>query len=613
MRCGGSVWLIGDDQQLAAIGAGGILRDIQAVHGADRLTELHRFDDRAEAAASLALRDGRHEALGFYLDRQRVHVGDPATTTEQLFSAWQADRDRGLDSLMLAPTRDLVAQLNRRARTHHLHNTSPGREVELADGNRASAGDVIITRRNDRRLRITATDWVKNGDRWTVLHVAQDGALKVRHRQNGRPVTLPPGYAGTADELGYATTVHGAQGVTVATMHGLATGAESRQQLYTMLTRGRSANHVYLPVVGDGDPHTILRPENNELRTASELLEQILARDATPPSATTLQREQHDPAILLGRATARYLDALHVAAEHLADPQMISSLDHDADQLISGLTREAAWPALRARLLLLMCDDADPLVELRNAAQQLELDTADDRAAVLDWRLDDTRLHNSPAPLPWLPGIPDRIANSPEWGPYLAARAQLITDLADQVRAYSEAATWAAEQDRVLPAGLIADLRVWHAAMQVEPADLRPTGPKQRSVLARTWHDRLNRRLGTHDTPQDQQWTELLAEQIPNLINDSFLPSLTNRLQNLDRAGLDTISLVQSATAKGSLPDDHPAAALWWRILDELPIRLPNHPDHRPPPGAPAPGATRHRQQPYRALKTPPSTIGPSR
>ena len=174
VRCGGSVRLIGDDQQLAAIGAGGVLRDIQTVHGADRLTELHRFQDPAEAAATLALRDGRPEALGFYLDRQRVHVGDPATTTEQLFTAWQADRDRGLDTIMLAPTRDLVTQLNQRARTHRLHNTSPGREVELADGNRASAGDVIITRRNDRRLRITATDWVKNGDRWTVLHVTQD-------------------------------------------------------------------------------------------------------------------------------------------------------------------------------------------------------------------------------------------------------------------------------------------------------------------------------------------------------------------------------------------------------------------------------------------------------
>ncbi len=45
---GGSVRLIGDDQQLAAIGAGGILRDIKQVHGALQLTELHRFTDPAE-------------------------------------------------------------------------------------------------------------------------------------------------------------------------------------------------------------------------------------------------------------------------------------------------------------------------------------------------------------------------------------------------------------------------------------------------------------------------------------------------------------------------------------------------------------------------------------
>jgi ATP-dependent exoDNAse (exonuclease V) alpha subunit len=55
---GGSVRLVGDDQQLAAIGAGGVLRDIEITHGALRLTELHRFTDPAEAAATLALRDG---------------------------------------------------------------------------------------------------------------------------------------------------------------------------------------------------------------------------------------------------------------------------------------------------------------------------------------------------------------------------------------------------------------------------------------------------------------------------------------------------------------------------------------------------------------------------
>ena len=608
---GGSVRLIGDDQQLAAIGAAGVLRDIQAMHGADRLTELHRFQDPAEAAASLALREGRPEALGFYLDRQRVQVGDPTTTTEQLFTAWQADRDRGLDTIMLAPSRDLVAQLNQRARSHRLKSTRPGREVQLADGNQASAGDVIISRQNDRRLRVSATDWVKNGDRWTVLDVTETGALQVQHASNGRIVTLPRGYVGTATQLGYATTVHTAQGVTVDTMHGLATGTEDRQLLYTMLTRGSTANHLYLPVVGDGDPHAILRPENIHLRTATELLEQTLARDASPASATTMQKQQRDPAIQLGDATARYLDALHIAAEHVASRQLITDLDHEADQLINGLTNEATWPALRTRLLLLAADDTDPIATLRDAAQQRELDSAADCAAVLNWRLDDTRLRSPATPLPWLPGIPTHIVRDPGWGPYLAARARLITDLADQVRTAERADTpyWAVERRSLPSADLVAEIQVWRAATHVQPADLRPTGARQPGLLARTWQLRLEQQLVAADIAQDQQWTNLLMKRIPNLIKDSFLPSLVGRLESLERSGFDAASLVRSAAAKGSLPDDHPAAALWWRILDELPP-LKRGNSHQPTPAMARPGAPKFGREPYRPTRGP-RTHGP--
>ena len=133
---GGSIRLVGDDQQLAAIGAGGVLRDIQASYGAVRLTELHRFSDPAEAAASIAVRDGRPEALGFYLDRRRVHVGDPTTTLDAVFNGWQNDRSRGLDAIMLAPTRELVSRLNQQARNHRLADTTPSQEIELGDGNR---------------------------------------------------------------------------------------------------------------------------------------------------------------------------------------------------------------------------------------------------------------------------------------------------------------------------------------------------------------------------------------------------------------------------------------------------------------------------------------------
>jgi conjugative relaxase-like TrwC/TraI family protein len=490
---GASVRLVGDDQQLASIGAGGVLRDIQASHGAVRLSELHRFTDPAEAAATLASRDGRPDALGFYLDRRRVHIGDPTTTLDAVFNAWQTDRNHGLDAIMLAPTRDLVSRLNQRAQDHRLAGATPGPEVELADGNKASVGDLIITRANDRRLRISATDWVKNGDRWTILDLTGTGDLRVRHARNGHTVTLPAGYVSTATELGYATTVHAAQGVTADTMHGVVIGEESRQQLYTMLTRGRSSNHLYVSVVGDGDPHAVIQPDNIQLRTATELLQQVLGRDGSPRSASTLQQEQQDPAVRLGAAVTRYLDALHLAAEQIAGPQIVANLDQNADRMLNGLTGEPAWPTLRSHLLLLAAGGADPVTELLYAATTRDLTSADDQAAVIDSRIHEMNEVAGGGPLPWLLGIPHGLATDSNWGAYLKARSQLVAELVDQVRrnAVTEAPAWAAQRHTPVPAELIADIQVWRGATQVDPSDLRPTGSPQPSNAARACQQQL--------------------------------------------------------------------------------------------------------------------------
>ena len=553
---GGSVRLVGDDQQLAAIGAGGVLRDIEASYGAVRLSELHRFTDPAEAAATLALRDGRPEALGFYLDRRRVHVGDRTTTLDAVFNAWQSDRNQGLDSIMLAPTRELVRSLNQRARNHRLAGDTPGRQVELPDGNLGSVGDLIITRSNDRRLRVTATDWVKNGDRWTILNLDGTGALTVRQIRNGRTIRLPAAYVHKSVELGYATTVHTAQGVTADTMHGVVTGEESRQQLYTVLTRGHTDNHIYVTVVGDGNPHTMIQPDSLHPRTATELLEQILARDAIPQSATTLHWEQHDPAARLGTAAACYLDALHLAAEHLAGPEMVASRDHAADSLPKGLTG---------------------------------------------------------GPLPWLPGIPDRIAADPNWGPYLDARSHLVAQLADQIHLNTEvdAPAWAHAS---VPAELIADVQVWRAATRVDPGDVRPTGPRQLDYVARIFQERLDQRLAAPDTDADLRWRQLLAREAPRATADPFLPELAERLSNLTRAGFDATLLVRSAAAVGSLPDDHPAAALWWRILDQLPETPNQEPAAQGAFQPIGPTITTPRaRQPCMPRSAPPPAFGPSR
>jgi hypothetical protein len=367
---GASVRLIGDDQQLAAIGAGGVLRDIKNIHGALHLTELQRFTDPAEAVASLILRDGDPSALGFYFDHGRVHVGDLVKITDDAFTAWVQDRAVGLDAIMLAPTRELVAELNRRAREHRRASVPAGQEVRLGDGNRASVGDMIITRANDRRLRLSVTDWVKNGDRWTITRIYRSGGLTVRHTRSRLTARLPIDYVQTSTGLGYATTIHSAQGVSADTMYGLLSGQESRPQLYTMLTRGRHANHIYLQVVGDSDPHSIIQPDTLSPRTPTEILEQILARDEASLSASSMLRELNDPAAWLFQAVERYTDALHVAAEQLVGPQTVAELDQ-ADQYPPGLTTEPAWPTLRAHLIALAAETGQhPLRPLADSSQR---------------------------------------------------------------------------------------------------------------------------------------------------------------------------------------------------------------------------------------------------
>jgi hypothetical protein len=492
---GASVRLVGDDQQLAAIGAGGVLSEIQQSHGALRLTELHRFTNPAEAAASLALREGHPRSIDFYLDHGRVHVGDLATTTEDAFNAWVSDRAAGHDTIMLAPTRHLVAELNRRARAHRLDHSEAAAEVSLADGNRASVGDVIITRSNDRRLRLTATDWVKNGDRWTITRIGRRGDLTVRHNRSHLTVRLPADYVQASTGLGYATTIHAAQGVTADTMHGLSTGQESRQQLYTMLTRCRHANHLYLQVVGDGDPHSIIRPDTISPRTPTETLQQILARDEAPVSASTMLRELSDPAARLFQAVQRYTDGLHVAAEQLLGPQIVQTLDTRANQVVPHLTNEPSWSTLRAHLLNLAAESGEhPLLHLQTAAAGRELHTAGDMAAVLYWRLPELMPTNR-GPLPWLPGIPEMLHAHPVWGAYLTKRSQLVADLADQVQDHASQSdgppAWAAAGRH--PTALIGEITVWRAANGINPHDPRPTGGTQLETLPALWKQRLDR------------------------------------------------------------------------------------------------------------------------
>lgn len=600
---GASVRLVGDDQQLSSISAGGVLRDIAHETGALALSHVVRFartpGGRAEAAASLALREGDPAALAFYLDHGRVHVGDVATATEQAFTDWRADREAGRDAIMLAPTREVVAGLNERARADRLATqaalaqqaTRPGRlwrtpprasalprDVRLADGARASVGDTVITRHNARTLAIGRTEWVKNSDRFVITAVCRDGSLRVRHLPTRRRVTLPADYVGRWVTLGYATTVHTAQGVTAEVTRLVATGAEARQLLYVGMTRGQLANHLYLAVAGEGDPHEVIGRDALLPPTAADLLARVLARDDAPDSATTAQRAATDPSTQLAEAVARYHDALGMAAAARLGEQELARLDTAVEQVVPGVTGEPAYPALRQMLALIAVDGPDPIQALRRAAARRELTTADDKAAVLHWRLDATS-GRAGRPLPWLPAVPAALASDRTWGAYLAGVtgwiAQLRGQIDDTARSWTSvtAPAWAVPLAGAHYPELIADLAVWRAAIGADSRDPGLLGPPQYMVAEQRYADQLGKRLNAvlgDPASITARWEPLARSVEPRVLTDPYWPQLAARLDTAGHAGLDIATLAARVGHERPLPDDMPAAAWWWRIAGHL-------------------------------------------
>jgi len=573
---------LGDPKQLPAIEAGGGAADMTDATEGHTLTLSHvvRFATPGEGAASLGVREGDPAALGFYLDHGRIHSGSDATTHHDAYTGWASDYRSGRDTIMLAANHKVVGELNQRARADRLARSGApaGPECVLADELRASVGDTIATRHNAPRLRLPEGDWVRNGYRWIVSTVHDDGSLTVTHLRSGRElghtVILPPQYVRRWVRLGYAATIDSAQGVTADTCHVAFTGYESLAQFYVAMTRGAHANHAYVPTTLDGSEASFYSEPAVFPRTATEVLLRVLGRDTQKTSAHTALRDALDPDRRIGRALDIYLDALGLAAENALGDDGLARIDAAAERIYAGLTDCLAYPILRQHLAVIALIGEDPITALDDAAAARELDTADDVAAVLDWRLDPTGAHSHGAgPLPWAPGLPHGLDPDTTSG-HLTARRRIVADLAGQIRAHTATWTpatapwWARPLIGTNP-HLVADLAVWRASLHIDDRDLRPTGPTRYIHRERAQQQLLDARVtntaGDLNLPA-HTWEPVIKQINDRIPTDPWWTVLADRLDTAARAGLDITTLLTHAAAQRPLPDDMPAAALWFRL-----------------------------------------------
>ena len=270
---------VGDPEQLPSVARGGVFAHwCDTVHR-HVLDEPRRFTEEWEAAASLGLRAGRPDAVEAYAARGRIHSAHPSTAADQVARAWRAHVDAGRSVAVTTTNADTAKAINQEIQWQR-HPT--GRSVRLHDGTRTFVGDEVATRRNDRHLRTSGSEQVRNRHTWTVTAVHSDGSLTVEHRQRGS-VELPADYVSTNVELGWAVTGYGTQGDTVDIGIAVLDAHADRNHAYVALTRGRHANHAVLTdSTGLGDP--------------GELLTQIVARPTSAESALAVQKRLHHAA-----------------------------------------------------------------------------------------------------------------------------------------------------------------------------------------------------------------------------------------------------------------------------------------------------------------------------
>ena len=325
--------LVGDPAQINAIDqAGGMLPALAHRLAAPHLDTVHRFHAPWERHASLLLRDGNEEAIGFYLDNGRIHTPDGSDTDAMtaLFRHYTELSGGDRRVLMLARSNSDVDELNTRARQHAIDTGDVHGPPLLTDGDREwRAGDRLRVTRNDRHITVGA-EHVRNGDVFTVTGRTDTG-LTVQRLDATDTAELPAAYVAEYARYGWASTIASAQGATVDDALLLARPGLDRTNLYVGMTRGRDSNHLYL--APEPDPEITPRSgTESRVVDAGERIRQMLDTDddtaaahtrlpdRAQPRAVDWPRRQTSAELLAQLTTAPRRRGLGIDPHHLAHP-----------------------------------------------------------------------------------------------------------------------------------------------------------------------------------------------------------------------------------------------------------------------------------------------------
>ncbi|WP_431881598.1 MobF family relaxase [Micromonospora chalcea] len=495
--------LAGDPHQLASVGAGGAMEMLaEGVAETYTLTEVRRFVADWEAQASLRLRDGDASVLDEYDRHGRIlDCGTLEAATNSAARAYLGDTLAGLRSLVVCPTNEAASVASATIRDQLValgRVDADGVALARDGGNLAGVGDVVMARRNDWSRGVV------NRRRYVVEEVQEDGSLVVVEDGGGARRVLSAEYVQEHVVLGYAGTVHAAQGVTVDTCHGVTDGSMSLEAQYVAMTRGKQGNTMHVATYAEGDDKSTGEVHEDGRRDATAVLGDAFERDAADERAALSQNladaervasmhaihAQREEAIRLVNRTRveGWLDELAADGVLSDDERAAFAADQGTEQL-SRLLRAVEQAG------------HDPRAALRQAVEDKTLDGARSVAQVVHHRIDTAYRDGGLSPTA---GAGDMVPEDlPEqWRDYLAGLAERAEDRRRELGSVvaEEQPQWAVEAFGPVPADLIERMEWEHRAGQVaayreacqfeDESVLLPPSPGISSTEKRAaWHD----------------------------------------------------------------------------------------------------------------------------
>lgn len=269
---GAKIVLVGDHEQLQAIGAGAPFRAITEEIGYAELSQIRRQRIDWQRDASVAFATHRTaEGLSAYRDCGNISFAETGEDARgQIVRDYLADAQERPDGtrIAMAHRRADVRAINDAIRAElRARGNVPGDGHGLSEGRlaRGALGEGFIFQTNDGKREFAPGDrivflennrdlGVKNGMLGTVEHV-EVGRLGAGPRivaqldgpsgAEGRSVSVPMDDYQAVDH-GYATTIHKNQGATVDRAYVLASGTMDRHLTYVAMTRHRDGVQLYV-------------------------------------------------------------------------------------------------------------------------------------------------------------------------------------------------------------------------------------------------------------------------------------------------------------------------------------------------------------------------------